>query len=91
MAGIEVALGTKAEHTKPEASGIEGLVMDENMQASFSIHDFDEDGDKIDHGVFLHFGGTRIKVAKNKSQLKAFKDRLNSVIDEVIDESGRYE
>jgi len=32
----------------------------------FSVHDYDQDGDAVDRGIFLHFGETRVKVAERK-------------------------
>lgn len=52
---------------------------------TFSIHGYDQDGDTIDRGIFLHFGETRIKVADNLNDFKEFADLIDRMVDEIRD------
>lgn len=51
----------------------------------FSVHDYDQDGDAVNKGIFLHFGETRIKVSNNLDEFKEVVDRINGMVDEIRD------
>ena len=38
---------------------------------SFSVHEYDRDGDIVERGIYLHFGDTRVKVSDD---IENFKD-----------------
>lgn len=52
-------------------------------QVTFSVHEYDKDGDIADAGIFLHFGGTKIRVAKNMKEFEAFIERLKTMPEEI--------
>jgi hypothetical protein len=51
----------------------------------FSVNDYDSDGDIRDRGIFLNFGDTRIKVADNIESFKVFSERINGMIEEIVE------
>ena len=55
----------------------------EYADCSFSINEHDSDGDLLEDGIYLHFGDTRIKVAKNKEGLKCFEKKLQDIFKEI--------
>jgi hypothetical protein len=52
---------------------------------SFSVHDYDFEGDIFDSGIFLHFGDTRIKIADNLEEFKAVAHRINDMGEEIAE------
>lgn len=52
---------------------------------SFSVHDYDWEGDIHDKGIFLHFGKTRVKVAENLEEFKAVTEHINGMADEIAE------
>jgi hypothetical protein len=50
---------------------------------AFSIDSFDKDGDLFEKGVYLHFGGTSIKVCDEPKDIAKVGDRLNLIISEI--------
>lgn len=50
---------------------------------NFSLSDYDQDGDKVDNGVFLHFGTTRVKVAETVKDFREIVAHFESMIDEI--------
>ena len=44
--------------------------MNDNKSPSFSINDYDDEGDIYSKGVFLHFGDTRLKIGSSVDDLK---------------------
>lgn len=55
----------------------------EYTDCSFSINEYDSDGDLLESGIHLHFGDTRIRVAKNKEGLKCFEKQLQKIFKEI--------
>lgn len=53
------------------------------MKPSFSINDYDRDGDIYQDGIFLHFGDTRIKAAETLDEFKKWPDMFKKMIDEI--------
>lgn len=49
----------------------------------FSVNEYDLDGDCTDHGIFLHFGNTRIKAAETLQDFKEMVDHLEMMISEI--------
>lgn len=52
---------------------------------TFSVHDYDFEGDIFDKGVFLHFGETRVKVASTLEEFKAVAERINGMTEEIAE------
>ena len=50
---------------------------------TFSIHDFDRDGDIIEPGVFLNFGQARIRVAGDLIEFRTVIAHLESMAVEI--------
>jgi hypothetical protein len=57
----------------------------ESLHASptFSINDYDSDGDIFGNGVFLHFGDTRIKISDDIEGFNGFIDHLKGMRSEI--------
>ncbi len=51
----------------------------------FSVHDYDQDGDVHERGIYLHFGETRIKVADNLKEFEEFVKCISDMVDEIRD------
>jgi hypothetical protein len=49
----------------------------------FSVNEYDRDGDQTDTGIYLHFGDTRIKVAKSLDEFKSVVARISGMVDEI--------
>lgn len=49
----------------------------------FSVNEYDRDGDATDEGVFLHFGGTRVKAAENISDFRTIVQHMESMVREI--------
>jgi hypothetical protein len=50
---------------------------------TFSVHDYDRDGDIANVGIFLHFGETRIKVANTLEEFVKVVARINDMVIEI--------
>ena len=62
---------------------INGVPMDDYLGPTFSINQHDSDGDIYDCGIYLHYGHTSIRVAKNMRGFKAHIKHLQGVADEI--------
>jgi hypothetical protein len=51
----------------------------------FSVNEYDRDGDVTEEGIFLHFGGTRVKAAENIGDFRAIVDCMKSMVREIDD------
>lgn len=49
----------------------------------FSVHDYDQDGDILERGIFLHFGSTRVKVAETLKEFKTVTDTISGMVEEI--------
>lgn len=49
----------------------------------FSVHEYDKDGYPMDEGIFLHFGGTRVKVARKFEEFQAIVARISGMEKEI--------
>lgn len=52
---------------------------------TFSVNDFDFEGDVVEKGIYLHFGDTRIKVADSGADFGAFIENLKVLRKEIQD------
>lgn len=50
---------------------------------TFSINQYDKDGDVIDKGIFLNFGDTSIKVAANFAEFKTIVWQMEKIVKEI--------
>jgi hypothetical protein len=53
------------------------------ISPTFSLNEYDVDGDVNDTAIFLHFGDFRLKVAENMEQYQAFIDHLETIKTEL--------
>lgn len=54
-------------------------------QILFSVNEYDYEGEVSKRGVFLHFGDTRIHVAKNRKEFSEVAKRIVGMVDEIIE------
>jgi len=59
----------------------------EYTNSLFSINIYDQDGDLIDEGIFLHYGKTSIKVA---STLAGFQEYIKSLQHMIVEITENY-
>ena len=52
---------------------------------TFSINQYDEDGDIIDEGIFLHFDSATIKVADNFTEFKTIIWAMEKIVKEIAE------
>ena len=53
------------------------------FDVTFSINEYDRDGDCNEEAIFLHIGDhVRLRV-KNIEELTEFRDNINSIIEEI--------
>ena len=50
---------------------------------TFSINDYDQDGDIDRVGVFLHFGDTRVLVAETIDEFETIVGCMQQIVDEI--------
>jgi len=77
-------------HFKPQvplSGGGKGDSMSDRMveRPTFSINDYDSDGDVVDTGVYLHFGDSRIKVADSAFDFVSFINHLKGMHKEIVE------
>jgi len=49
----------------------------------FSVNDYDSDGLITESGIYLNFGNTRVRVAKNKKEFADFVKDMQKIEDEL--------
>ena len=54
-------------------------------QIFFSVNTYDNEGDEVDNGVFLHFGDTMLKVADDPDDYDRFVEKLGGMSKEIHD------
>lgn len=59
------------------------VVVDDLPPVYFSVNSYDQDGDVVETGVRLHFGGTSIVVANNPREFKKFVKRIQHIEREI--------
>ena len=52
---------------------------------TFSVNDYDSDGDCREKGVFLHFGETRVKAADSIVEFSEIVKHFAAMIDDIMD------
>ena len=53
------------------------------MKITYSINEYDFEGDIIEGGIYLHFENTKIKVANSIEEYKDFVNEFNMVTEEI--------
>jgi hypothetical protein len=56
------------------------------MFISYSINDYDGDGNLYDKGIFLHFNDIRLKIAKDREELKKFFEAMENLKKHLLEE-----
>jgi len=52
-------------------------------ETTFSINEYDHEGDEVESGIYLHFNGARIRAAESIEEFELFIDRLVSIKNEI--------
>jgi hypothetical protein len=52
-------------------------------EVTFSVNNYDNEGDISQLGIYLHFGETRIRVAENLTDFKKFQNELDATYKEI--------
>jgi len=52
-------------------------------RCSFSINEYDHDGDLSEEAIYLHFGDAKVKIAKNKEDLELFEKYICGIFKEI--------
>lgn len=55
------------------------------MNVTFSINEYDFEGDIVEKGIYLHFGHTKIKVANTIEEYAAFVNDLEEMKGEIYE------
>ena len=55
------------------------------MKFSFSINEYDHDGDIAEEGIFLHSENFRIKIGEDISSIDELISNLNSIREEILE------
>ena len=64
---------------------INGIPTEEYLGPTFSINQYDGDGDSYEEGIYLHYGHTSIRVATTIRGFKAHVNHLLKMINEITD------
>lgn len=59
------------------------------MHVTFSVNEYDYEGDIMEKGIYLHFNNTRIKVADTIEEYEKLVDDLESIVDELNENNYR--
>ena len=57
-------------------------------QPTFSVNSYDEDGDIIDKGIFLHHQDTSILIANTLEDFEKYIEWLQSIKEEILKNYG---
>jgi len=50
---------------------------------TFSVNDYDSDGDLTDEGIFLHFGKTRVHAAESTEDFRTIVQHMEAMVREI--------
>ena len=65
---------------------INGVSTTEYLGPTFSINQYDVEGDAYDHGIWLHYGHTSIRVARTLKGFRAHIKQLVGIAKEISEE-----
>lgn len=54
-----------------------------NEKPSFSVGEYDHEGDQINDGIYLHFEGCRVRVADNEPGFARFIQHIEGMQGEI--------
>jgi len=54
-----------------------------NTLPTFTINEYDSDGDCIENGIYIHFDNTRIKMGESLKDFKELLSHLQKIYDEI--------
>lgn len=54
------------------------------IDITFSIDRFDEDGDCVECGIYLHFGDTAIRIGNHTKDAVLLKEQIDKIVDEIL-------
>jgi hypothetical protein len=60
------------------------------VQISFSINEYDQDGDVTGEGIYLHIGPVRVRVGSTVDELRALAKQLEDIAREIEDPDAFY-
>ena len=55
------------------------------MKLTFSIHEYDSDGDILDEGLFIHCEGIRIKIGDYLDSIDDLINQLQKIKKEILE------
>lgn len=58
-------------------------------KVEYSINSYDRDGDRYEDGIYLHFGNTRVLVAKTLEEYKEFAMTILSIGVQIEEDLGQ--
>lgn len=50
---------------------------------TFSVNDYDSDGDIVERGIFLHFGDASVKAADSMLAFREIVEQMEAIIREI--------
>ena len=53
------------------------------IDITFSISRYDYEGDKVEDGIYLHFGDTCVKVADSPSEAPQLLEQIRVIVEEI--------
>jgi hypothetical protein len=64
---------------------INGIPTEEYLGPTFSINQYDNEGDIYEEGIYLHYGHTSIRIATTLRGFKAHIKHLQGMVDEIAE------
>jgi len=58
------------------------------IDITFSINRFDEDGDCVECGIYLHFGDTTIRIGNHVKDAVLLKGQIDKIVGKILYEYG---
>jgi hypothetical protein len=72
----------------PLVMRVQGAYM--RQEITFSINDYDRDGDLTESGVYLHFGTTRVRVCDSVDEFSEVFTQLEKMKNEIVNGYVKY-
>jgi len=57
--------------------------MSDNRKPTYSVNEYDQDGDIGEHGIYLHFGDIRIKIGTHSDDLRFLAENILDCVKEI--------
>jgi len=58
------------------------------VKIMYSVDDHDRDGDVVEEGIYLHFGGCRVWVAQDMKAFRKFRKRFDEIAQTIETKHG---